>query len=213
MRDDMAKVVTERPRRGHGNTSKKTTGQRIRSYDPGREYDGPNRLPVSPGRQYGYDCKEFSDLINPLKRYLRSCVGKPWNKVHSELSRKLDRRSLSGSHIWDHVMGDRDRLLHRRRPSRVLEPAVRVACKRLVRAPENGPDPRTASTVETAVNRRPGRASFVRPRILVRLDAHSAAGRSGKCWPNGSAWRRSRSRSADGTEGNLEVRHRFRTMT
>jgi hypothetical protein len=33
MRDDMAKVVTERPRRGHGNASKKTAGRRIRSYD------------------------------------------------------------------------------------------------------------------------------------------------------------------------------------
>ena len=55
-------------------------------------------------RQYGYEAKELSDLINPLKRYLRSCVGRPWNKVHSELSRKLDRRSVSGSHIWDHVM-------------------------------------------------------------------------------------------------------------
>jgi hypothetical protein len=32
MRDDMAKVVTERPRRGHGNGSKKTTGRRIRFY-------------------------------------------------------------------------------------------------------------------------------------------------------------------------------------
>ena len=50
MRDDMAKVVTERPRRGHGNTSKKTTGQRIKSYDPDREYDEPNRLLASPGR-------------------------------------------------------------------------------------------------------------------------------------------------------------------
>jgi len=76
MRDDMAKVVTERPRRGHGNTSKKTTGRRIRTYDPDHEYDEPNRLPIAPGRQYGYDCKEFSDLINPLKRYLRSCVGR-----------------------------------------------------------------------------------------------------------------------------------------
>jgi hypothetical protein len=38
-----------------------------------------------------------------LKRYLRSCVGRPWNKVHSELSQRLDRRSISGSHIWDHV--------------------------------------------------------------------------------------------------------------
>jgi hypothetical protein len=103
MRDDMAKVVTERPRRGHGNKSRKTTGRPIRSYDPERDYDEPTRLPVARGRQYGYDCKEFSDLINPLRRYLRSCIGRPWKKVHSELSTKLDRRSLSGSHIWQHV--------------------------------------------------------------------------------------------------------------
>ena len=28
--------------------------------------------------------------------------------MHSELSRKLDRRSLTGSHIWDHVMQEID---------------------------------------------------------------------------------------------------------
>src|SRR5262249_51526609 len=104
MRDDMAKVVTERPRRGHAEKSKKTTGRPIRRYDPDADYEEPTRLPISRGRQYGCNAKEFSDLINPLKRYLRSCIGRPWNKVHSELSQKLDRRSLSGSHIWDHVM-------------------------------------------------------------------------------------------------------------
>lgn len=103
MRDDMAKVVAERPRRGHRNKSKKTTGVPIRRFDPDADYDEPTRLPVARGRQYGYDAKEFSDLINPLKRYLRSCIGKPWKKVHSELSQKLDRRGVSGSHIWDHV--------------------------------------------------------------------------------------------------------------
>lgn len=104
MRDDMAKVVTERPRRGHAENSKKTTGRPIRRFDPDADYDEPMRLPVSRGRQYGWNAKEFSDLINPLKRYLRSCIGRPWNKVHSELSQKLDRRSLSGLHIWTHVM-------------------------------------------------------------------------------------------------------------
>lgn len=104
MRDDMAKVVTERPRRGHRNASKKTSGPRVWRFDPESEYDGPTRLPVARGRQYGYDAKDFSDLINPLKRFLRSCIGKPWPKVHSELSRKLDRRSVAGAHIWDHVM-------------------------------------------------------------------------------------------------------------
>jgi hypothetical protein len=103
MREDMAKVVTERPRLGHGNSSKKTTGRRMRAYDPDRDYDEPTRLPIARGRQYAWDCKAFSDLLGPLKRYLRSCVGKPWNKIHSELSQKLDRRSLTGLHIWDHV--------------------------------------------------------------------------------------------------------------
>jgi hypothetical protein len=106
MRDDMSKVVTERPRRGHGNKSKKTSGRLIRGYDPDREYDEPTRLPIARYRQYGYEAKEFSDLINPLKRYLRTCVGKPWRKVHSELSLKLDRRSLSGRHIWGHVLSE-----------------------------------------------------------------------------------------------------------
>ena len=104
MRDDMAKVVTERPRRGHHNKSRKTTGRRIRPFDPDQEYDEPTRLPVARGRQYGYEAKEFSDLINPLKRFLGSCVGKSWTKVHSELSQKLDHLSVTGSHIWDHVM-------------------------------------------------------------------------------------------------------------
>jgi hypothetical protein len=104
MRDDMAKVVTERPRRGHANASKKTSGPRILRFDPAQDYDDPTRLPVARGRQYGYDAKEFSDLISPLRRFLRSCIGTPWAKVHSELSRKLDRRSVAGSHIWDHIM-------------------------------------------------------------------------------------------------------------
>lgn len=106
MRDDMAKVVTERPRRGHGNKSKKTTGRPIRRYDPAVDYDEPNRLPVARNRQYGYNAKEFSELINPLKRYLRSCIGRSWKKVHSDLSRKLDRRSLSGLHIWNHLLAE-----------------------------------------------------------------------------------------------------------
>ncbi len=104
MRDDMAKVVTERPRRGHANASRKTSEPRIRRFDPENEYDGPTRLPVARRRQYGYKAKEFSDLIGPLKRFLRSCIGQPWARVHSELSRKLDRRGLAGRHIWGHVM-------------------------------------------------------------------------------------------------------------
>lgn len=102
MRSDMSKVVTEAPRYGSGNRSKKT-GLRIRSYDPDQEYDFPTRLPSSRHRQYGWGGKEFSDVLGPLKRFLRSRVGRNWNRVYSELSQHLDKRSLSGLHIWTHV--------------------------------------------------------------------------------------------------------------
>ena len=38
-----------------------------------------------------------------MQKYLRKQVGRPWDKVYSELSQTLDRRSLSGRHIWTHV--------------------------------------------------------------------------------------------------------------
>ena len=102
MRSDMDKVVTERPRYGHANRSKKT-GLKINRVDPNRDYDTPKRLSSSKGRQYGWDAKEFSDRIGPLKRFLRSQVGRHWGKVYSELSEVLDKRSLTGRHIWVHI--------------------------------------------------------------------------------------------------------------
>ena len=108
MRPDMAKVVTERPRRGSHNKSLKT-GVRVRVQDVDRaeeldDFDGgPTRHPVSSHGQHGWDAKEFSDLLGPLRGYLRKQVGRPWDKVYSELSATLDRRGVSGSHIWDHV--------------------------------------------------------------------------------------------------------------
>ena len=103
MRWDMNKVVTEAPRYGHANRSKKTA-LRVRRYR-GEDHldDLPKRVSSSMHRQYGWGAKEFSDVIGPLKRFLRSRVGKHWNKVYSELSQNLDKRSLTGRHIWTHV--------------------------------------------------------------------------------------------------------------
>ena len=105
MRSDMDKVVTERPRYGHANRSKKTRLKINSERAEGRYgYDElPKRVPVSKNRQYGWGSKEFSDLIGPLKRFLRSKVGCHWDKVYSELSQVLDKRSLTGRHIWIHV--------------------------------------------------------------------------------------------------------------
>ena len=103
MRRDMAKVVTERPRYGHANRSKKTR-LRTRRYD-GEDHldDLPKRVASSSSRQHGWDAKEFSDRIGPLRKFLRRQVGRHWDKVYSELSQSLDKRSLTSQHIWSHI--------------------------------------------------------------------------------------------------------------
>ena len=53
------------------------------------------------------ECRESQPLmgtpLNPLKRYLASNVGRPWDKVYSELAQHLDKRKTTGIHIFDHV--------------------------------------------------------------------------------------------------------------
>jgi hypothetical protein len=56
-----------------------------------------------------------------------------------------------------------------------------VACERLICAPEDGPDPRTESALEAAVNRSRVRASFFRSNP-GQCDVRPAVGRSDKCW-------------------------------
>ena len=72
MRSDMAKVVTEAPRRGHANSSKKW-GRRLRKDEYGLDDHGPARASTARRRQYS-DPKDFSDLLGPLRRYLRKQV-------------------------------------------------------------------------------------------------------------------------------------------
>ena len=109
----MSKVVTERPREGHYLSSRKTR-LRIRRYDPEKDYnDLPMRVSGSRNKhlikaQKQSDCrygevKQFSDLIGPLQRFLRSKVGRPWDDIYSEMKQNLDSRKVTGRHIFEHV--------------------------------------------------------------------------------------------------------------
>lgn len=55
------------------------------------------------------DCRrewrEQSDNLSPLKNFLKTMVGRPWNEIHSKLSRRTNRRSTCGNHLWLHVRG------------------------------------------------------------------------------------------------------------
>jgi hypothetical protein len=49
--------------------------------------------------------KEFTDKLSPMYRWLRSQVGRYWNDVRSEVSKKFDTRTTAGRHIvFDHLL-------------------------------------------------------------------------------------------------------------
>jgi len=107
MREDMSKVVIERPRWGHRLPSGKTR-LRIRCYDPDKEYDDlPKRVSGSRSKHMrAGEIKHFSDLLGPLRRFLRKNVGRPWDLVYSEMKESLDDRKVTGRHVFEHVDGE-----------------------------------------------------------------------------------------------------------
>ena len=102
MRADMHKVVVERPRYGSRRTNRKW-GQRL-AFVPECDYDDQPKFASSArGRQYSCDHKSFSDVLGPLEGFLRSNIGRPWDKVFSELREGLDVRKVTGRHIFEHL--------------------------------------------------------------------------------------------------------------
>src|SRR6516164_10536743 len=95
MRSDMASVVTERPRRGHTNPSKKW-GRRLGKNEHDAEDHGPTRAPIARRHQYGWNAKEFSDLLGPLRRYLRKQVGRPSSSFESSPAVMATRCRFTG---------------------------------------------------------------------------------------------------------------------
>lgn len=101
MRSDMKKVVVERPRSGSRRRNNKF-GARLR-YIPDHDYEDE---PKKTRRFESYSAgskKRFTDVLGPLAGFLRKNVGRPWDKVYSELCANLDKRKVTGKHIFDHV--------------------------------------------------------------------------------------------------------------
>jgi len=103
MRDDFSKQLVER--------------ERTRSWDKFHNYrnvKGPKGLNDGEvgGREsmrrkfnHGYDRKHFNENLNPLYGWVRSCLGKNWDRCYSELRRKFDARSVINNHILEHLWG------------------------------------------------------------------------------------------------------------
>lgn len=48
--------------------------------------------------------KSLNENLAPLRRYLRSNVGRPWDKVYSEVCQRINRNSAVQMHVWQHLM-------------------------------------------------------------------------------------------------------------
>jgi hypothetical protein len=92
----MPKVIVERPRRGGGWLRK---GRALRDDDLTLSESEVR----SRDRKRGYHTKELNENLAPLKRFLEKQVGRPWNKVWSEVSANLKPSNAVQQHVRDHV--------------------------------------------------------------------------------------------------------------
>lgn len=100
MRDDFAKVLVERPRRG---SSRSFGEQRHRKDFKDNELYFGGRESMKKRYDSWSDRKSFNEHLNPLKGWLRSVLGKKWDKSYSELREKFDARSTINQHILEHL--------------------------------------------------------------------------------------------------------------
>ena len=98
----LSEIVIERPRSGRRVSLKKQTGfkKQLDYITQEASEDGLfNSYLIKPRNKSKY----LSDHLGPLRRFLRSKVGKPWNDVYSELCDRLDSSTMAGQHVLAHV--------------------------------------------------------------------------------------------------------------
>lgn len=99
MRADMAKVIVERPRHGHATLHYRRPRGTVEQLEELPAIEGIRNV------RRNRDWKEFSDLLGPLRRFVQSNVGRPWDKVYSEICERLKPTSTAQQHVLDHLKG------------------------------------------------------------------------------------------------------------
>jgi hypothetical protein len=93
MRDDMFKVIVERPRKKPWVTPKTA-----------RAYRNSEEVAAKIGIKQGHEKRKWlNENLAPLKRWLESQVNCPWDKVYAELCANIDRRNTVQEHIFAHI--------------------------------------------------------------------------------------------------------------
>lgn len=94
MRDDMAKVIVERPRIPDRFERK----GRARPLEDLPQHEGMRRPHLL--NSWG---KELNENLQPLRRYLERQVGRPWDKVYAEIAKNLRADNTVQQHVRDHL--------------------------------------------------------------------------------------------------------------
>jgi len=96
----MAKVIVERPRSGRAAAGLKPGRTRALVDDDGEPIKVKGaREPKGREKKTKY----LNETLNPMRRYLESQVGRPWNKVYAEISEHLKPTSTVQQHVRDHI--------------------------------------------------------------------------------------------------------------
>jgi hypothetical protein len=100
MRPDMFHLIVERPRLVNPKRagSHYPRGSLRARFERDLE-DAPSRL----GMSFPHREKWLNENLAPLRRFLRAQVGRPWNKVRSEIRAVVDARSATKLHILEHL--------------------------------------------------------------------------------------------------------------
>jgi hypothetical protein len=94
MREDMSRVIVERPR------IIDSVGRKGRSR-PLEDLPKQEGMRRSQRERGGY--KTLNENLAPLRRFLERQVGRPWDKVYSEIAERLRVDSTVQQHVRDHL--------------------------------------------------------------------------------------------------------------
>jgi hypothetical protein len=93
MRKDMSKVLVTTPRIGSSNKNFEVKKDRRSFKNKKNHEDLPSYSSMKPRSSSWEDRKSLNEYLNPLIRYLNKNVGRPWDKVYSDICKNMDKRT------------------------------------------------------------------------------------------------------------------------
>jgi hypothetical protein len=111
MREDMSKVLVEKPRHGSDNGgissrhARRSIKHELRIANDYEDAHFDQRVSMKGHlHEHRWDEKELNENLNPLRRFLRSNVGRLWDDVYSEIMAGINMNNAVQFHVWQHLI-------------------------------------------------------------------------------------------------------------